>query len=91
MTMTRLDPTAARIRSLEAEIEALAAELEAAKDEIKRSMIDAGEETLTGTGWTASWKTVTSSRLDTAALKKALPEVYETFSKATTTSRFCIR
>ena len=37
-----------------------------------------------------TWKAVTSTRLDTAALKKALPDVAERFTKQTTTRRFCV-
>lgn len=37
-----------------------------------------------------NWKTVTFSRLDTAALKKALPDVVERFTKTTTVRRFCV-
>ena len=91
MTAFALDPVVARIRELEAEIAELTALLEGEKDRIKTAMVEAGEETLSGTGWIASWKTITSSRLDTAALKKAMPEVYETFSKASTTTRFTLR
>ena len=35
-----------------------------------------------------TWKAITSARLDTAALKKALPDVVERFTKTTTTRRF---
>ena len=37
-----------------------------------------------------TWKAVKSSRLDAAALKKALPEVAERFTRITTTRRFCV-
>ena len=37
-----------------------------------------------------TWKQVTSSRLDTVALKKSLPDVAERFTKQTTTRRFCV-
>ena len=36
------------------------------------------------------WKAVTSSRLDTTALKKALPDVAARFMKSTTSRRFCV-
>ena len=35
-------------------------------------------------------KAVTSSRIDTAALKKALPDLAQQFTKTTTARRFCI-
>ena len=37
-----------------------------------------------------TWKPVTSSRMDTAALKKALPEIAERFIKSTTNRRFVL-
>lgn len=37
-----------------------------------------------------TWKAVTASRLDSKALKAALPEVAERFTRATTTRRFCV-
>lgn len=47
-------------------------------------------ETLSGHDWKISWKPVTSSRLDSKALKAALPEVAARFSKETTTRRFVL-
>lgn len=35
-------------------------------------------------------KAVISSRIDTAALKKALPDLAQQFTKATTARRFCV-
>lgn len=32
-----------------------------------------------------------ASRIDTTALKKAMPEIAERFMKQTTTRRFCVR
>ena len=89
MTMKNLDPKAARLRELLALIDELNAEADAIRDEFKAAMIDSGDETISGTGWKATWKTVTSSRIDTTALKKALPDIAERFTKTSTTCRFC--
>lgn len=48
------------------------------------------QETLLAGEYSIRWKTVRSSRLDTAALRKALPEVAERFTKAVTARRFCV-
>jgi predicted phage-related endonuclease len=53
-------------------------------------MDNQGVDTLTGMDWKATYKTVTSSRVDTSALKKELPEIAQRFSKTTTTRRFCV-
>ena len=37
-----------------------------------------------------TWKAVTSSRVDTKALKAAAPELVERFTKTTTTRRFVV-
>ena len=37
-----------------------------------------------------TWKAVTSSRIDTAALRKELPEVWQEYGKITTTRRFSV-
>ena len=47
-------------------------------------------ETLTGADWKITWKTVTSNRLDTTALKKALPDVAAQYTKTTTCRRFVL-
>ena len=62
--------------------EELEAEITAVEDEIKKVMGD--EETLFAGAFKVSWKTFTSSRLDSTALKKALPEVYRLLEALTT-------
>lgn len=89
MSSADLNTRAARLREIMVELDALNAEADAIRDEMKGAMIDAGTEILTGPDWKATWKTVTSSRLDTAALKKALPDIAAQYTKQTTTCRFC--
>ena len=69
--------------------EELEAEITAMEDEIKSVMGD--EETLLAGAFKVDWKTVITSRIDTAALKKVMPEIAERFMKQTTTRRFCVR
>lgn len=73
------------LRRMKEEIEA---EIAAAEDEIKGIMGD--EETLFAGIFKVSWKTFTSTRLDSTALKKALPEIAAKFTKTTTARRFSI-
>ena len=68
--------------------EELEAEIAAAEDAIKAVMGD--EELLTAGAYKVSWKTFTSSRVDTTALKKAMPEIAEQFTKQTKSRRFSI-
>lgn len=74
------------LRRMKEEIEA---EITAAEDEIKAVM--GSEETLLAGAFKVDWKTVITSRIDTAALKKVMPEIAERFMKQTTTRRFCVR
>ena len=48
------------------------------------------EELLTAGVYKVSWKTFTSSRVDTTALKKALPDIAAQYTKQTTARRFSI-
>ena len=85
-----MDTKIKEIRELKRMQEELAAELDALVDEVKRYMDAEGVDTISGTDWKVTYKAVTSSRIDTSALKKALPDVVERFSKTTTARRFCI-
>ena len=58
--------------------------------EIKAVMTEQDTDTLNGDDYKITWKAVTSSRLDTAALKKALPQVAEQFTKTSTSRRFVL-
>ena len=89
MTITELDARAATLRELMTEIEVLTAQADAIRDEFKGAMIDAGKEEITGNGWKASWKLITSTRLDSKALKAADPETFARYATTTKTCRFC--
>lgn len=78
------------LRELKRLAEELQAEIEGLQDAIKAEMTAQDVDTLTGADWKVTWKPVTSTRLDTAALKKALPDVAQRFTKTTTTRRFCV-
>ena len=69
-------------------IEEAEQEADAIRDAIKAAMGDAEE--LRAGEYKITWKRVTSTRLDSKALKAALPEVAERFTKTTTARRFCI-
>ena len=68
--------------------EELDTEIQAAEDAIKSIMGD--DETLLAGAFKVSWKSFTSSRLDSSALKKALPEIAAQFTRQTTIRRFSI-
>ncbi|UVM99517.1 MAG: hypothetical protein [Bacteriophage sp.] len=68
--------------------EEAAAMVESLKDQIKERMTAAGVESLAGSEHKATYKAVTSSRVDTTALKKELPEIAARYTKTTTARRF---
>lgn len=68
--------------------EEAAAMVESLKDQIKDHMTAAGVESLAGSEHKATYKAVTSSRVDTTALKKELPEIAARYTKTTTARRF---
>ena len=65
-----------------------AAIIDGLKDQLKAAMQAAGTDTIIGAEHKASYKTVTSSRIDTAALRKALPDVAKEYTRTTETKRF---
>ena len=58
------------------------------KDELKAIMKERNTDTLTGTEHKASYKAVLSSRIDTTAIKKELPEIAAKYTRTTETRRF---
>lgn len=65
-----------------------AAMVEALKDQIKAKMTAAGVDTLVGVEHKATYKAVTSSRVDTTALKKDMPDIAARYTKTTETRLF---
>lgn len=90
MSIFELDASVKELRELQALIEEANAQIEAIKDKIKLKMVDDGTEVLQGNGWKATWHTVTSTRLDSKALKAAHPDLVAQFSKTSSTTRFTL-
>lgn len=70
--------------------EEIAAEIEAIQDEIKAHMTAQDADTITAGAFKVTWKAVSSTRIDTAALKKDLPEIWQEYGKTTTARRFTV-
>lgn len=68
--------------------EEAAAMVESLKNQLKDRMAAAGVESLAGSEHKATYKAVTSSRVDATALKKELPEIAAKYTKTTTARRF---
>lgn len=88
MSINELEIKCRELRQLQALIEEAQAEAETIKDAIKAAM--GPQEAIHAGEYKVTWKPVTSTRLDAAALRKALPDVAERFTRTTTTRRFTV-
>ena len=76
------------LREMQQLAEEAQAEAETIKDALKAAMGDS--ESIQAGEYRITYKAVTSARIDTTALRKALPDVAERFTRETTTRRFCV-
>ena len=76
------------LAELKAMANELAAEIKATEDELKQYMLEAGLGVLQGIEHKATLKEVTTTRLDTKALKLDHPEIVDQYNKTTTGMRF---
>ncbi len=88
MSTNELEIKVKELRQLQALIEEAQAEAEAIKDSIKAHRGDSEE--LRAGEYKIMWKAVKSSRIDTTALRRALPDVAHAFTRETTTRRFSV-
>lgn len=86
--MNELTTLCREYRELQRMDEEITAEMDALKERIRAAM---GEnDTVTAGEYKITNKAVSSSRLDSVALKKALPEIAAKFTKTTISRRFVI-
>ena len=79
----KLDAIAAQQKALEEQAEVI-------RNEIKTDMEEKGVDEISAFGRIARWKEIISSRLDSKALKAALPDVYNQYTKQTSSKRFTV-
>lgn len=88
MSIQEIEAKCRELRQLQNLIDEAEAEAEAIKDQLKAHM--GNSEELRAGEYKVIWQTVTSSRLDSKALKATLPEVAQRFTRTTTCRRFCV-
>lgn len=88
MSINELESKCRELRQLQALIDEAQAEVETIKDAIKAAM--GPQETVQAGEYKITWKPITSIRLDATALRKALPDVAERFTRTTTIRRFTV-
>ena len=69
--------------------EELTAEIDALQDTIKQAMGD--NEMIIAGAWKVMYKAVTTTRIDTAALKKDRPDIAAQYSKTSISRRFTVQ
>jgi predicted phage-related endonuclease len=77
-----------QIKELQFLIDEATAEMETYKDEIKAEMTARNTEEIIADVFKVRWTTYASSRIDTTALKKELPDVAARYTKTTEARRF---
>lgn len=75
------------LRNFEAEVKS---EITAIEDEIKAEMLAKNTDVLYGLESTVTWKTVSSSRFDSAAFKLTHADLFKQYTKCTTSRRLVI-
>lgn len=75
----------AELKAMQSEIAAAVDELQ---EELKEYMQQSGQDVLQGNEHKATYKQVTSNRLDTKALRLDHPEIADKYNKVTTSMRF---
>ncbi len=78
------------LRRLNKMVESLNGEIEAIQTRIKEEMTTRGVDTLSGDDYRITWKQVLTNRLDSKALKAAMPDLYGRFCKECASKRFVL-
>ncbi len=90
MTERMIENCINKLRELEAQQKELETAAEAIRAELKADLEEKGVDELKTKNFIVRWKEVISSRLDTTALKKALPDLDQQFTKTSTSRRFVL-
>ena len=90
MSINEITAKVKELKELKAMAEELAAEITAIEDSIKADMNEKGIDEMQVDVFKIRYKTVTSSRFDSAAFKATHSELYNQYQKQTTTRRFTV-
>ena len=85
MSSQELESKCRELRQLQSLIDEAQAEADSIRDAIKAAM--GASESMTAGEYKITWKSVTSARIDTSALKKALTDVGERLLKESSVRR----
>lgn len=90
MSSNELTAKLRELKEMKAMVAELEAEIDTIEDEIKAHMTENETEEMIVDMFKVRYTTVKSSRFDTTAFKKTHADLYEQYTKPTTTKRFSI-
>ena len=90
MTDRQINNRIIRLQDIEAQMKELEAQAEAIRDELKADLESKGEDEQHTGSSVIRWKEIITCRLDSKALKAALPDVFAAYSRESTSRRFTI-
>ena len=90
MTNKQLDNRVKKLQGIEAQVKELEAQADAIRAEIKAYMADNGEDEHNTGSFIIRWKEIITKKLDSKALKAALPDVFDSFTRESSCRRFTI-
>ena len=90
MTDKMIEARVKKLRAIEAQQQELMAKADAIKEELQHDMEAKGTDELRTKNFIVRWKKIIGQRLDTKALKEALPDIYSLYTRQTATRRFTI-
>lgn len=90
MTAKMIENRLKKLEKMETQISDLQKQADAVKDELKTYMESEKMDELKSGDKVIRWKWIFSNRLDTKALKEALPDVYEKYNRLNMTRRFTV-
>lgn len=79
-----------KLSALEEQIAQLQEQADTIKGELKADLEENGIEELKTKNFLIRWKEIISNRLDSKALKEALPEIYNQYCKPISSRRFMV-
>ena len=90
MTEKMIENRVKKLQAIEAQLKELEAAADAIRAELKADLEEKGVEELQTKNFLLRWKETVSNRIDSKALKAALPDVYGQFCRASVSRRFTI-
>lgn len=90
MTERMIESRIKKLQAIEARQKELEQKAEAIRAELKADLEQKGLEELQTKNFVVRWKEIISSRLDSKALKAALPEIYAQYCRQASSRRFTV-